>query len=97
MGSPTASPEFEQINVPAKEWTPIPGTSVEVYSGTNVCGVTLLVRRKAEPGFEHGILWEEGGQLGYAKCSPDCTLQIVRPGKVQCDCEGPGEPSLTYS
>lgn len=36
------------------------------------------------PGFgtvkdDHGSTWE--------KCSPTCDLQVVRPGKVQCNCE----------
>lgn len=30
---------------------------------------------------------EDGFGGGWAKCGPDCRLQVVRPGKVQCDCD----------
>ncbi len=37
---------------------------------------------------ERAIL-DDGFGNRWQKCGPDCRMQIVRPGKVQCDCEQP--------
>lgn len=29
---------------------------------------------------------EDGHGNSWPKCKPDCRMQVVRPGKVQCDC-----------
>ena len=39
--------------------------------------------------------WDEHYEPCPAPPFPDgCRLNIVRPGKVQCDCDGQGEPCL---
>lgn len=35
----------------------------------------------------NGVLDDGFGNV-WAKCKPACRMQIVRPGKVQCDCDG---------
>jgi hypothetical protein len=49
-------------------------------------------------GLPHLIEWATGTELvrenisdgfvnSWPLCKPDCQLQVVRPGKVQCECE----------
>jgi hypothetical protein len=40
---------------------------------------------------EHLRWLETGGGAWVQQCSPTCDLQVVRPGKVQCNCEVSGE------
>lgn len=35
---------------------------------------------------EHGVV-EDGFGSAWARCAPDCGLQVVRPGKAQCPCD----------
>lgn len=37
---------------------------------------------------QHGSL-DDGFGNQWPKCKADCRLEIVRPGKVQCDCDSP--------
>lgn len=49
------------------------------------------IRVKYEEGQEDCGFVEDGFGSAWPRCSPDCTLEVVRPGKVQCQCEWPEE------
>lgn len=35
---------------------------------------------------------DDGFGSVWPRCKPDCQLEIVRPGKVQCECDDEGSP-----
>jgi hypothetical protein len=35
--------------------------------------------------FDYGTVADDFGNV-WPKCSDECRLQVVRPGKAQCDC-----------
>ena len=38
---------------------------------------------------EESMTVEDGFGSVWVKCSSDCGLHVVRPGKAQCDCDAP--------
>ena len=42
---------------------------------------------------EYGEI-DDGFGSTWLRCKPDCQLEVVRPGKVQCECEYREEGSV---
>lgn len=45
-----------------------------------------ILRTPLSEVWNDAIVWDDYGQ-GAVKCGPDCDMQVVRPGKFQCNCE----------
>lgn len=53
---------------------------------SNCHAVAIAISAEFIPKVTLSVIDDGNGNM-WAQCKPDCRMQIVRPGKVQCDCD----------